>query len=322
MTETIWWVGIGGAFVAFTLIFFLVLFRSRESAGARRLRETLEESGADGSGVSEESASLLRQIADVVEGMQRDPVRKEELQTRLERAGWSLRASELRVIQGGLFAAGLLVGFGLFGSVMLAIGLAAMGAIAPTAALGRKVRRRSSAFEAQLPDVLQLLASSLRAGYGFLQAIDTAATEASEPAASEFSRVVSEARLGGSVEAAMESMAERLDSADFRWVVIAVNIQRQVGGNLAELLDTVAETLREREMLRRQIKVLSAEGRLSAVILIALPIVLTIYLILVRPEYIGTLVTSGLFGWTLVVGASTLMLVGVLWIRKMIQIEV
>jgi tight adherence protein B len=115
-----------------------------------------------------------------------------------------------------------------------------------------------------LPDVLTIMASSLRAGHSFMQALDTVAKEIAQPAATEFQRVVAEIRLGRPAEDALEALAERVGSADFMWAVLAVNIQREVGGNLAEILDNVADTLRERATLRRQIKVLTAEGRLSA----------------------------------------------------------
>src|SRR5207248_5003984 len=129
----------------------------------------------------------------------------------------------------------------------------------------------------------------LQAGYGFLQAIDTVAKEAQPPTSTEFARLHSEARLGMPIDEALNGMAERVGGQDFRWVVLAINIQRQVGGNLAALLSTVAGTLREREQVRRQIKVLSAEGRLSAIILVALPFLLAGYISIVNPGYLQQL---------------------------------
>jgi tight adherence protein B len=135
----------------------------------------------------------------------------------------------------------------------------------------------------QLPDTLQLLAGTLKAGYGVLQAIDTVVKEVEDPTSTEFQRALTEARLGLPLEDSLGDMAERIDSDDFRWVVVAMNIQRQVGGNLAELLETVAATLRGREQVRRQISALSAEGRLSAIILIALPFVILGFLLMTNP---------------------------------------
>lgn len=222
-------------------------------------------------------------------------------------------------------AAGLLVGAGvgaiLLTSVLGAVVGGVVGGIAPAAVLSRRISRRARAFEAQLPDILQLLAGSLRAGYGLLQAVDTVAREAEDPAAGELSRVLTEARLGGSVEAALEAMAERIGSEDFRWVVIAINIQRQVGGNLASLLETVAGTIRERGELRREVKTLSAEGRLSAVILVALPFLIALYTAIVNPGYLAVLTGSG-GGRIAIVVAGLMMGLGIVWIRKVIRIEV
>ena len=143
---------------------------------------------------------------------------------------------------------------------------------------------------AALPDTLQLMAGSLSAGYSMPQAVDTVVREGKGPISTEFNRALVETRLGVELEDALDGIAERMQSVDFAWVVMAIRIQREVGGNLAEVLTTVSATLRERERLRRQVQVLSAEGRLSAWILGLLPIVFAFYLVLVRPEYLAPLV--------------------------------
>ena len=128
------------------------------------------------------------------------------------------------------------------------------------------------------------MSGSLAAGLSLTQSVDTIVREGSEPVASEFKRVLVETRLGVPLEIALEGVAERFESKDFDWVVMAINIQRQVGGNLAELLDTVAATMREREYLRRQVASLSAEGRLSAWVLSVLPPGFLLYLLLAQPR--------------------------------------
>jgi tight adherence protein B len=153
------------------------------------------------------------------------------------------------------------------------------------------------------------------------QALDTVVREGQQPMTGEFNRALVEARLGVPIEDALEGVGRRMQSKDFAWVVMAIRIQREVGGNLAEILTTVAATLRERERLRRQVQVLSAEGRLSAWILGALPPVFTLYLILSRPDYLRPLVTQPL-GWLLVITGATLLTVGVLWMRKAVKVEV
>ena len=138
------------------------------------------------------------------------------------------------------------------------------------------------AFNAGLADTLQLIAGSLSAGMSLAQSIDTVVREGQEPIAGEFKRVLVETRLGVPLDDALDGIAERMESKDFAWVVMAIRIQREVGGNLAELLTTVAATLRERDYLRRQVKSLSAEGLLSAYILGALPPAMLVYLLIVR----------------------------------------
>ena len=197
----------------------------------------------------------------------------------------------------------------------------AAGVVVPGVVLDVAKKRRENQFLAQLPDTLTLLSGALKAGYGLLQAVDTVVQESPEPTKQEFQRVLSEARLGLPLNEALDEMAERVGSEDFRWVVVAINIQAQVGGNLAELLDTIANTLREREMVRRQIAVLSAEGRLSGVILSALPFVLVLYLSVVNPDYIGTLIEHWV-GRILIGFGLLLMGIGIWWMRKLIQIDV
>jgi tight adherence protein B len=166
-----------------------------------------------------------------------------------------------------------------------------------------------------------LLAASLEAGYGVLQGLETIVREAPSPTAEEFGRTLAEIRLGVPMHEALDSMTDRIGGEDFRWVIVAMNIQREVGGNLVEILGTVADTIRERGRLRRTVKALSAEGRLSAVILTVMPFVLSAYLALVNPKYIGTLF-SATAGIVFVGIALFLMCVGVVWMRKIVRIEV
>ena len=165
------------------------------------------------------------------------------------------------------------------------------------------------------------MASSLRAGHSFLQALDTIAREIAAPANVEFQRLVAEIRLGRPAEDALESLADRVGSSDFRWAVLAVNIQREVGGNLAEILDNVSDTLRERATMRRQIRVLTAEGRLSAWVLAILPFAIAIYMFAVNPDYISLLFTTQI-GLFMLGTAGVLMVLGILWMRKIVDIDV
>jgi tight adherence protein B len=244
------------------------------------------------------------------------------LGSKLEAAGIPLKPAEWMIIHLGIailagLAMALLTGFGLLATLLgLAVGL-----IVPFLYLSLKEGRRKSVFASQLPETLQLLAGSLAAGYSLPQAVDTVVRESSGPMALELNRAIVEARLGVPIEDALETVARRMDSVDFEWVVMAIRIQREVGGNLAEVLTNVAATMRERERLRRQVDVLSAEGRLSAIILGALPLLFVVYLVLVRPEYIGLLITNPL-GIVLIVVGVVLLIAGGFWLRKIVNVEV
>ena len=181
--------------------------------------------------------------------------------------------------------------------------------------------RRARKFEQQLPDVLTLLASSLATGFSLPQAIDAIVRDAAEPSAKEFSRALAETRIGAELEDSLDRLSHRLDSVNLRWTTMAVRIQRQVGGNLAETLRTTATTLRERESLKREVSALSAEGRLSAYILIALPVGLFLFMLKANRDYVSLLWTTPL-GWLLSVGGLVALGLGVVWMKSVVKVEV
>jgi Flp pilus assembly protein TadB len=184
-----------------------------------------------------------------------------------------------------------------------------------------RITRRRAAFADQLPDVLQLVAGSLQSGFSLPQALDAVVREDTQPAAAEFSRALAETRISGELEVAMDRIADRMDSTDLRWTVMAIRIQREVGGNLVEVLRNTVDTMRERAQLRRQVRALSAEGRLSAYILVALPVLVGAYLFLTKRSYIRPLYTTS-FGLVMLIGAAVLVGLGSLWMRKVVKVEV
>jgi tight adherence protein B len=165
------------------------------------------------------------------------------------------------------------------------------------------------------------MAGSLKAGLSLAQALDTVVREGQEPLSGEFRRALVETRLGVPIEDALESIGMRMESADFEWTVMAIRIQREVGGNLAELLLNVAGTLRERDYLRRQVKALSAEGRFSAYILLAMPPGVILYMMAVNPSYLNPLIHTPQ-GLVLLCGMVLLMGIGALTMKKMVKVEV
>lgn len=242
------------------------------------------------------------------------------LDTKLDQADLKLRAQEAILFFGGAMVLVALFGLAL-GGPLVALAALLVGGLAPVALLNQLGSRRRKAFTGQLPDTLQLLASSLRAGYSLLQGLDAVAEEVDEPMGRELRRVVLETRLGRDMELALGDLAGRMQSRDFDWVVMAIRIQREVGGNLAELLTSVAETMISRERLRREVSALTAEGRLSAIIVGALPLVIGLAISVLNPGYINALFTTTL-GRAMVLGATVLTLVGFAWMKKTIEIEV
>jgi tight adherence protein B len=241
----------------------------------------------------------------------------------IERADLPFRAGEwliLRIVAVIVGAAGGL----LFGGESKLVGLifgGVLGLVAMPAFLRFTASRRANKFEAQLPQILLLVSTSLRSGFGLPQALEAVARDAADPAGKEFSRALAETRIGTDISDALERAGDRMESKSMHWTVLAIRIQREVGGNLAETLRTTAGTLREREALNRQVKTLSAEGRLSAYILIALPIFLFFYMMRVNYDYVALLwtTTPGLF---MSVGGLVMLGIGIVWMQKVVKIEV
>lgn len=244
----------------------------------------------------------------------------------LERSDLPLRLNEWYVLRGLAFpacAALLWLPIDPSGRGKVAVLIAAIviaGAVPPLV-LRYVARRRAGKFEAQLPDVLTLIATSLSTGFSLGQALDGITRDAAEPAAKEFSRALAETRIGIELEDALERTAVRMNSTNLHWTTMAVRIQRRVGGDLAEVMRTTASTIRDRESLRRQVRALSAEGRISANILVAIPIVMATYLYLVNRPYLATLWGRPI--GVVVLATSVVMLVaGMFWMRRITDVKV
>jgi tight adherence protein B len=264
---------------------------------------------------------LTSWVLSVADRVTANPARRDKLVTRLTRADVSLTPGEWVAIRSIVaFTSGALATV-VFGSLVAGLLLAVLGFFASNAWLSIKGRRRLRAFDEYLPASLQLVASSLRTGFSLPQALDGVVREGLEPIAGEFNRALSEARLGMPIEDALDAVSDRMASTDFRWVVMAIRIQREVGGNLAEILLNTAMMMRERAKLRRQVKALSAEGRLSAYVLLALPLLMSLYMFALRRAYIRPLYTTGL-GLGMLILAIVLVVAGMFWMRKVVRVEV
>jgi tight adherence protein B len=237
----------------------------------------------------------------------------------LERAGVAMPLPDV-VLLVGLGSVVLGAGGLLLGGVLLGLLSAALVPLGTKVVLGLRRGRRQAAFADQLDDSLQLMASSLRAGHSLLRAVDSVSQEAAAPTSEEFARIVSETRVGRDLGDALDDVAERMASDDFRWVAQAIGIHREVGGNLAEVLDTVGHTIRERNAIRRQVKALSAEGKLSAVVLMALPFGIVAFLLVSNPAYLAPFTTT-LVGWCMTAAVVVLLVAGGLWLKKTVAIR-
>jgi tight adherence protein B len=316
------------AFVTVLLIALVVLI-ARPSGGHpfRALRQRLSPYSLTPAIVDHRPTTVFgsSELAGRATAMAETLVRRGNLEEafldRLEAAGLNMRVAEYVLVSlGSAFGFPLLV-LAASRNFILSLLAVPIGTIAPFLFLSIKASRRQAKFDEQLPATLQLLAGALRAGHSLLQAVDTVVREADDPIAGEFQRVLTEARLGRPLEEALDGMAKRMRSVDFEWTVMAINLQRQVGGNLAEVLGTVSQTIRDRYTLKRQIRALSAEGRLSSLILTLLPLVLFVALLAFNPVFLAPLYTTQT-GLLLLGGAAVLMCIGILWMRKLTEIKV
>lgn len=244
----------------------------------------------------------------------------------IERADLPLRAGEWWVLRIIALVAGVAASMSLIrgGTVMTLVAAllgVVLGIFAPAFILRFLAKRRAKKFDGQLPDVLTLVASSLATGFSLPQALDAVAKDAADPSAKEFSRALAETRIGADIADSLERMSERMDSANMRWTSMAIRIQREVGGNLAETLRITAKTLREREELQRHVRGLSAEGRLSAYILIALPIGIFIYTFETNRSYIEPLWTRPM-GMVMIAVGIVQLVIGWFWMKKTVEVRV
>ncbi len=239
----------------------------------------------------------------------------------LERADLPLRAAEAIFFYVALSVVVTALVLVLSQNLIVTALVLALLVVAPPMFLNYKARKRQAAFLSQLPDTLQLLSGSLRAGYSLQQGVEAVSQEVEDPMGRELRRVMVEARLGRPLETALDDAAARMGSPDFEWAVMAIRIQREVGGNLAELLMIVSETMLQRERLRRDVKALTAEGRMSAIVLALLPPILGVAMYIINPNYMKTLFNTTV-GQLLILGGIVLALVGFFWMKKVIKIEV
>ncbi|WP_066293217.1 type II secretion system F family protein [Arthrobacter sp. B6] len=237
----------------------------------------------------------------------------------LENAGLRLSQTEYTVLVIAGSIVGALVGL-VIGVPAISVLLVVLAPFVGHLVLGFLAGKRRAKFDDQLCDTLQLLAGGLRAGHSILRAIDAAAAESQSPTSEEMRRVITETSLGRDLLASLTDTSDRMRNEDFVWIAQAIQINREVGGNLAEVLDQVNETIRERSEIKGHIKSLAAEGKFSAYILIAMPFGIVLMLMSVNPDYMNSMFTHPL-GWGMIAASVILMTIGSLWMRKIIDLK-
>lgn len=239
----------------------------------------------------------------------------------MQQADWPIRGTEFEAI---LLLWGGLVGLITFlvtlkGAMFIAGALA--GILMGLGLLGLRIRRRRKKFTNQLGDMLTMVANALRAGFSFMQAFELISREMDAPMGREVQLVVNEVNLGNTLESALDNMQRRVASPDFELVVTAVLIQRQVGGDLASILDTISETIAERVRMRREVMTLTAQGRASGWVLVIIPFALSGVIYVISPGYLDPLLTTEI-GHVFIAGAVLLELIGIVVIRRIVDIKI
>ncbi len=310
------WMLIAGSAALFGALFMVIAAITMPHVRRRRLAKELAE--PTDTSVRSQMSTLGTKATELAErGLERHD-REQVVATALDRAGIDMRAGEFLMLAFVSSAGAGLIG-AMLGGVVAAVIALAVTASGFVMAVNMKATRRRTQFDEQLPGSLALIAGGLRAGHSLPQAIDALVQEAASPTRDEFQRALFETQLGHTLPVALRALAARVRSEDFDWVVQAIEIQREVGGDLAAVLDNVTRTIRDRTRVRRQIDTLTAEGRLSAVVLLALPVVVMLFIALVNPSYLTDLFTTFAGTVMLVVGGG-LMVVGALWLRRIVRL--
>lgn len=292
------------------LLTFWVLLKSRNTISAERRRpDTVHQ------------PTTLTKMTDATRGMIDARLKNQSegvlSRRRLDSAGLKKQPADYLLMAGIITVLAGVSGF-LLGGIFPALLLIIAAPIGLVLGLKMLTTRRQARFDDQVPDTLRMLAGGMRAGHSLLRSLDAAAQESDAPMSDELSRIVNETRIGRDLGESLNDVADRTNNEDFSWIAQAIEIHREVGGDLAEVLDHVGETIRDRNQIRRQVKALSAEGRVSALVLISLPILLFIALQFINPVYAKTF-SSTVPGYIMIAVAAVMLSLGAFWLSRLIK---
>ncbi|SDB87029.1 tight adherence protein B [Raineyella antarctica] len=308
-SSVLMWVGVALLVLAVALVFAALVPRRYDLPMARRRPDVPPRPGPLARMTTAASNRIGRLMAGRSDGLQEMLYLAD---IRYDPRDFALLIVSAAVI---VFAVGLLIA-----NVLIGLLLAVLVPVVARLVVSVRTSRRRQAFSDQLSEILQTMAANLRAGTSLPQAMQVLASEAEEPARSEFVRVGNELRVGRPMNNALEAMADRMKSTDFGWVAQAIAINREVGGNLADVLDGVAFTLRERAALRRQVDALSAEGRMSGWVLMALPFGLLLVISTMNPHYFDPMLQNPI-GWLMIGLGVILLILGAIWLKVSIMVK-
>lgn len=317
MTDLVLYSGLGLSFIALLVVVFFVV-------APPVARVSLERRLAPGAATDSTWTKVTDRTVGAIDGVMRrrgTPVfgsaELEQASVRMTPPAFVLMVVCVGVVLG---AVGVLLGGLDVRTIPLVIGLGALAPIGAKVLLSVRTGKRRARFAEQLDDSLSLLAGALRSGHSLLRAIDAVSKEIDAPTSEELARVVNETRLGRDLGDALDNTAVRMRSDDFQWVAQAIAINREVGGNLSDVFDQVGSTIRERNQIRRQVSALSAEGRLSALVLIFLPVGVFTFLLLTQPTYFSGFF-SNILGIFALIAAVVLLAIGSLWLMVVVKVK-
>ncbi len=247
--------------------------------------------------------------------------RVKKVEKKLLQAGIPLKGEEFLTIVSLIIIAAIALGAGVLQNTGLTIVLALICSILPKIVVDSTIKKRLKLFDKQIGDALVIISNSMRAGFSFIQAMDMVSKEMPNPISDEFARTLREISLGTPTHLALNNLSERVGSEDLDLVITAILIQRQVGGNLAEVLDNISNTIRERIRIAGEIRTLTAQGRISGIVIGSLPVALGIMIFLIDQNYILTLFKEPIGLMALGIGLTS-QVIGFILIQKVIQIEV
>ena len=303
------------------LLYLIFAGRSRRArAVSQRIRGMRETEGQVG-GLGEGTQTHERVLFPTVDRFIAGRGFTQNLLERLGRAGWHVKPSEYVGAVIGAVGVGAILGMAVAKSPIGAVVGAVLGYLIPRAALGIAIGRRKAALEGQISDMVMLVSSALKSGYSFLKALQVVARELPPPISEVSRKVVEECQLGVPMEDALQRMAARVGSYDMDLVVSAVVIQSQVGGSLSEVLESIGGTIRDRIQIQAEVSALTAEGRLTGIVLMLLTPTMAAALWVINPGYMSVLVDDPM-GIKMIVATVVLNILGYIWMRKMMRLDV